>query len=362
MIKSKLKAVLATAIMVMYPHYGEALAQTANNASPYTALYQRLEIQPLPNNVARHPTVSQFLAILNRETCDWDAVYQLAVSLHTLGYKREAAGAFLYYSRKCSTSNVALHRAAGILYDLKDLDAAAKVANELVAEFPDHSQFHYTRALIFKAAGKYDEAVDAYETTIALTDDIAHLRSSVFRDTAESYAGLGRYCEAITPLQTWIGIDPEKNDTADIRRAIKRYEVEGRCGTSYATGKGKLRIRKSGGVIMVKASINGVTGNFVVDTGASLVSVNRKFAERARMPLFEKSNIRLQTANGAVNAKRSVVDKVELGKVSAHGVGAVILTDSERPLGRNVDGLLGQSFLSRFQITITRNELLIDAR
>ena len=63
--------------------------------------------------------------------------------------------------------------------------------------------------------------------------------------------------------------------------------------------------------------INGVPGMFIVDTGASFVSLSKEFAERAKLPLSGDYSIRMQTANGIAMAQRSSVSKVQIGRVSA---------------------------------------------
>lgn len=349
-----------TALVLSAALTGAACTQEVNRES--AALLARMDITELPDQALKDQSVERYMRILQREPCDWDAIYPLASRFYELGYKRQAAQAYLYFPHKCTRSNVALSRAADIFLQLSDFDAATKTVDELIADSPDYPDYHYQRGQTYEAARRFDEAVDAYETTIALTDDIATLNGGVFRRTVNAYAELGKYCEAITPLQTWIGIDPGMNDTADVRSMIDRYRRAGNCSAAYASGKGAFRAKATGDVILVKASINGVVGKFIVDTGASLLSVTRDFAKRANMNVLEKSTIRLQTANGVVTAKRSLADTVALGKVSANGVGAVVMTESDNPLGNQIDGLLGQSFLSRFHVTLTKRELKIEVR
>lgn len=349
-----------TALVLSAALGGASCTQDADKES--IALLARMDITELPDQALKDQAVERYMRILQREPCDWDAIYPLANRFYELGYKRQAAHAYLYFPQKCTRSNVALSRAADIFLQLSDFDAATKTVDELIADSPDYPNYHYQRGQTYEAAKRFDEAVDAYETTIALTDDITSLNGGVFRRTAGAYAGLGKYCEAITPLQIWIGIDPQRNDTADVRSMIDRYRKTGNCSTAYASGKDTFRTRATSDVILVKATINGVSGTFIVDTGASLLSVTKDFARRANMNVLEKSTIRLQTANGVVTAKRSLADSVTLGKVSADGVGAVVMTESDNPLGNQIDGLLGQSFLSRFHVTLTRHELKIEVR
>ena len=75
---------------------------------------------------------------------------------------------------------------------------------------PDLPQFHYLRAQILQGTKRYKEAIDAYDSTIGLAEDINSINSEVFRQLSASYAALGEYCEAITPIQTWMALDPPR--------------------------------------------------------------------------------------------------------------------------------------------------------
>src|SRR3954469_5039920 len=66
--------------------------------------------------------------------------------------------------------------------------------------------------------------------------------------------------------------------------------------------------------------INGMRGLFLLDTGATYVSVRPAFAGRAKIPDAGTSEITLASANGLVKAKLSRADKVALGKLEAINV------------------------------------------
>lgn len=166
---------------------------TGMNPDPVSAtFYSRLEIEPLPSAVVNRNPMAEHVAVLLREPCDWNATYEFASDLQQAGYRREAAKVFQAYSGKCRPSDVALYQAAGILYGLSDLDAAIKVADDLLAMSPDLPQFHYLRAQILHDAKRYKEAIDAYDSTMGLAEDLASLNSDVFRRISLSYAAFGR--------------------------------------------------------------------------------------------------------------------------------------------------------------------------
>ncbi len=323
------------------------------------AFYSRVEMEPLPGSVAGRNPVARHLAVLFREPCDWNATYDLATNLQQAGYQREAAKVFQAYSAKCRPSDVALYHAADILYGLSDFPAAIKVADDLLAMSPDLPQFHYLRAQILRDAKRYDEAIDAYDSTIGLSADISALNGEVFRGASLSYAALGKYCEAITPIQTWVSIDPAQNDTPRTQAILKEYSQKGKCDLAYATGNDRFPTQGKD-VIIAKVSINGTSGVFIVDTGASFVSITKDFAERAKLPLSGDYSVRMQTANGISLAQRSSAAEVRIGRVKANDVATVV--HAEKTLGDGIDGLLGRSFLSRFDVTFGAKEWRIESK
>ena len=56
------------------------------------------------------------------------------------------------------------------------------------------------------------------------------------------------------------------------------------------------------------------------------------------------------TANGQAKAKLSKADKITLGKLEAADVPVAVQDVDEKSYGAGVDGLLGMSFLSRFEV------------
>ncbi|MGB4360623.1 MAG: TIGR02281 family clan AA aspartic protease [Rhodoferax sp.] len=103
-------------------------------------------------------------------------------------------------------------------------------------------------------------------------------------------------------------------------------------------------------------TINGQEAKFLVDTGASLVSVSEAFAQKASIRGGVPTTFR--TANG--DRLGRVVDGVgvSIGPVSLINVrvGMGISASDE------IDALLGQSFLSKFDIAISKNQMVLRSR
>lgn len=79
------------------------------------------------------------------------------------------------------------------------------------------------------------------------------------------------------------------------------------------------------GHFWVRATVNGVTAPFLVDTGATLTAVSDTVAEKAGISARKGSlPVRIETANGSVTAQLATVDTIGFGNVEASGLDAVI--------------------------------------
>ena len=123
------------------------------------------------------------------------------------------------------------------------------------------------------------------------------------------------------------------------------------------TASGDLVIPKSrNGHFHVAGEVNGRPVNFMVDTGASLVVVSEAFARSAGLP--DGVPITFRTANGELPGRVVQGVPVAVGPVavSAVRVGVGLVG------GDADDALLGQSFLSQFDITLGRDEMVLRKR
>jgi len=93
----------------------------------------------------------------------------------------------------------------------------------------------------------------------------------------------------------------------------------------------------------LEGSVNGAPLRFMIDTGATYVSVSGRFAASARLP--EGVTGYFSTANGTVEGKIVKDQEVEAEGFKVSGLSVAVT-----PLG-GTQGLLGQNFLKRFEIS-----------
>ena len=103
------------------------------------------------------------------------------------------------------------------------------------------------------------------------------------------------------------------------------------------------------GHFVASGQINGREVMFLVDTGATLVSVPESLADQ--LGLRRETSIRLMTAAGPVQGWATRLDEVRLGDIVKRDVAAAI-----NP-GRHESVLLGMSFLRHLEMTQRDNEL-----
>lgn len=98
------------------------------------------------------------------------------------------------------------------------------------------------------------------------------------------------------------------------------------------------------GHFLTHGSINGTSVRFLVDTGATLISLGAADARRANIDLAKGTPGLTQTANGQARVWRVKLASVRIGDVTLHEVDANV-HEQDMPFV-----LLGMSFLNRMEI------------
>jgi aspartyl protease family protein len=112
----------------------------------------------------------------------------------------------------------------------------------------------------------------------------------------------------------------------------------------------------SNGHFRSQGQINGRTVNFLVDTGASAVGMSVADAERIGLNYRAGEPVQMQTANGSTMGWLVKLNSVRLGSIEIYDVEGVV---SPAPMSYV---LLGNSFLTRFQMTRMNDQLVLEQR
>lgn len=126
---------------------------------------------------------------------------------------------------------------------------------------------------------------------------------------------------------------------------------------AMATG-GRVVLTADGrGHFTANGTVNGLPVRFMVDTGASLVSLPSTIARQAGVSLTSASTVVINTANGRARAQRVVINSLKLGQISANLVEALVVEDTALS-----QPLLGMSFLNRTNMLREGDTLVLTQR
>jgi aspartyl protease family protein len=106
------------------------------------------------------------------------------------------------------------------------------------------------------------------------------------------------------------------------------------------------------GQYVAPGKINGAPAEFLIDTGATYVSLPASLA--GRLNLERGVPLNAVTANGTVTTYKTVLDRVELGGIQMRNVPAVI----NPSMGDDIV-LLGMSFLKHLKMSQQGNHLVL---
>ena len=110
------------------------------------------------------------------------------------------------------------------------------------------------------------------------------------------------------------------------------------------------------GHFLANGQINGRSASFMVDTGATLISMSQADADRLGIAYKDAPRIGLRTANGDAVGYQVSLGTVRLGDVDVYNVKAVVQPEPMPFI------LLGNSFLTRFQMRRENDTLTLERR
>jgi clan AA aspartic protease (TIGR02281 family) len=320
--------------------------------SEFIPVYAELGIQQLPANIERQ--IHTQLARLSREACYRDAIAKLADALLKAGYPRESATSIRTFVKRCPNSEHLLPAAYDALDRIGDFAGALEVADQLVNVYPANATFRYRRGIAYDQTNDHLHALTDYMNTIQLARDPKHVSGDVFYKMSRVYEKLGRYCDGITPIETYIALDPADRRTPQTLKIIAEFAEKGNCDTHYASGTVRIPILGGTGVHSLTVDVNGVSGNFILDTGATFVSVTSQFASKARVSTQPGNQMIMKTVGGTALPEIKYANTIRVGRAEASGVVVAVLGDATNPFSSGADGLLGMSFLARFKLNVSQ--------
>ena len=139
-----------------------------------------------------------------------------------------------------------------------------------------------------------------------------------------------------------------------VRMGDSPASVGSTVGTS--TGSKIVMTAGEGGHFISLGSINGKAVQFMVDTGATAVSLGAAEAKRMGIDYTSGRPVRMNTANGQSLGYLITLSAVRIGDVEVQNVEAVVAPQSMPFV------LLGNSFLTRFSMRRDADQMVLERR
>jgi aspartyl protease family protein len=140
------------------------------------------------------------------------------------------------------------------------------------------------------------------------------------------------------------------SDSALIEYHGKRMQLSMAQSSAIRVGlpaptSAQAQLMSSGDMYNVTGSINDQLADFVVDTGASYITMSVAQAARLRLDYNTAQKITMSTANGKVEAQLFKLQKIRIGGIELHNVQAAVVDNLASPRI-----LLGMSFLNQVEM------------
>ena len=206
-----------------------------------------------------------------------------------------------------------LNEAGKAAYAKADFTTAERLFSQALAKAPDEPLLHYHRGITLMRLSRWREASAAFEAALRLNPP----------PDVESAAR-----EGIRSLGPLLRQPPARGPAPD-ETAVTLQRIEGNW---FA----RVRLNDSR------------TARFLVDTGASTCVISPGLAAALDIrPDRQARPVPLQTISGLTRGLVVTIPSLRVGDVEAQDVIAVV-----HPLGPSLDGILGNTFLSRFTRTL----------
>ena len=197
---------------------------------------------------------------------------------------------------------------------------------------------------------------------------VAHAQSVALSGLMGSKALLvvdGSEPKLVAPGETFRGVkvvstqgDNAVIDIGGKRQTMRVGEAPVSVGTPVAPGAGTRIVlpASSGGHFITQGLVNSRPVQFMVDTGATVIGIGIADAERIGLNYKQGQPVQISTANGIARGWRVQLSSVRLNDVEVRGVEAIV-TPIEMPFV-----LLGNSYLTRFQMTRSNEQMVLEKR
>jgi clan AA aspartic protease (TIGR02281 family) len=201
---------------------------------------------------------------------------------------------------------------------------------------------------------KYNQLVYQQNQSTNNLHAIQNQLTKSFKEVSSGKKNISRYLLSLNTLKTQVQESKSRLPKIDNKDQAKSFweKIEKKL-TQFDNEFKSLSVphERTNGHMILNVRINdSVEGRFLLDTGASYVTLSEEMAKRLNLNLSTPISIPLTIADGSmIEGKPVILNSMRVGDVQANRIPAIILPS---PPSKGIDGLLGMSFLREFVINL----------
>ena len=294
--------------------------------------------------------IRRYADLLSKDNCNKLAAQHLILQLNTDLRFQETRVVGKHFLTTCGKEYEIAFPTVYALFHGRQFNDALTLLTQYGEEQSYSSQFASWQGFILEKLERFEEAAEQFERSLFLFPNMRDVGQGQFYYVTQALRSAHKYCEAARPLELYVSFDPVNRSTSQIESIITDLHRIGKCPIETPPGEATVKVRPNGGVYLVDAEINGIAATLIFDTGASSVHLTKAFSAKAKLQNATNRTIFIRSATGVRRDFLGNVESVVVGGAKAHDVVVTVASD-DTSLGDGVDGLLGQTFLSRFKVT-----------
>jgi clan AA aspartic protease (TIGR02281 family) len=201
------------------------------------------------------------------------------------------------------------------------------------------------------ARADWNEAARQWSYAVSRQPDNAYFNYM----RAASLARLGHRHAAADALQMTLLLQPEEHLMRQIRNELAGLRT---FEDATAAGESVIRLESARGVWVAPVLVNGRhRGRFLVDTGSSVVVLSPAFAATVGARRRDHDTLELDTLGGRTRGPWATVSALRVGEAEMRNAEVIVHAP-----GGDLDGILGNTFLNRWDVTLDPDRRLLRLR
>ena len=170
---------------------------------------------------------------------------------------------------------------------------------------------------------------------------------------------LGRLAEARASYQRALSLSPPAPLAATIRAALHEAGPQPAGVRVSVGGTDAIRLELAHGVWFAQVIVNGFRqARFLVDTGATACAISPALVDELGIVIPDTAPVvQMMTLNGRTSGRLISLGSIRLGEAETTEVRTVVF-----PLPRGLEGILGNSFLGQYAVTLDAQSHLLHLR